>query len=60
MQSASGVAETLVRRQLGEHTGLFLHELRAFLRSPYRRLEEWDGVVQYGPPTREGVLRAEG
>ncbi|KAI9722413.1 MAG: hypothetical protein M1828_004780 [Chrysothrix sp. TS-e1954] len=28
-------------------TKLFLHELIAWLRSPYKRVEEWDCVVQY-------------
>ncbi|KAH8175047.1 ring finger domain-containing protein [Sarocladium implicatum] len=47
-----GRAEDLVSEFLGrEHTRLFLHELRAWLRSPYERLEDWDRMVQYGEPT---------
>jgi hypothetical protein len=52
MQSANGAAEEILRPVTGEFTGLFLHELRAFLRSPFGRVEEWDEVVRYGPPTR--------
>ncbi|KAL2106961.1 hypothetical protein VUR80DRAFT_5906 [Thermomyces stellatus] len=52
LQGASGAAEELLRTYLGGYTRLFLHELRAFLRSPYGRLEEWDRAVRYGPPLR--------
>lgn len=52
LQGASGAAEELLRRYLGVHTQLFLHELRAFLRSPFARVEEWDRGARYGPPTR--------
>lgn len=31
---------------------LFIHELRAFLMSPYTRLGEWDASVQYDRPTQ--------
>lgn len=34
-----------------EHSRQFLHELRAWLRSPYETLEEWDANVQYRPVT---------
>lgn len=52
LQGASGAAEELLMRYTGVHTRLFLHELRAFLRSPFGRVEEWDRGVRYGPPTR--------
>ncbi|ROW07271.1 hypothetical protein VMCG_03846 [Cytospora schulzeri] len=43
----SGHAEDLLADFLGrEHTKLFLHELRNFLRSPYS-VEAWDRHVQY-------------
>ncbi|ROV95524.1 hypothetical protein VSDG_05358 [Cytospora chrysosperma] len=43
----SGHAEELLADFLGrEHTKLFLHELRNFLRSPYS-VEAWDRHVQY-------------
>ncbi|KAK0384599.1 hypothetical protein NLU13_8685 [Sarocladium strictum] len=46
-----GRAEDLVADFLGrEHTRLFLHELRAWLRSPYEKLEDWDRAVQYADP----------
>ncbi|KAL2211045.1 hypothetical protein CC79DRAFT_1366418 [Sarocladium strictum] len=46
-----GRAEDLVADFLGrEHTRLFLHELRAWLRSPFEKLEDWDRAVQYADP----------
>lgn len=33
----------------GENARQFLHELRAWLRSPFTKLEDWDRAVQYGP-----------
>lgn len=46
-----GRAEDLVAEFLGrEHTRLFLHELRAWLRSPFEKLEDWDRAVQYADP----------
>ena len=52
MQGANGAAEEMLRPVVGGVTAQFLHELRAFLRSPFDRVEEWDEVVRYGPPTR--------
>jgi hypothetical protein len=47
-----GRAEDLVSEFLGrEHTQLFLHELRAWLRSPFEKLEDWDRAVQYAAPS---------
>jgi hypothetical protein len=49
IQGSGGQAEEMLREFLGrENTGLFLHELRAWLRSPYVTLEDWDRHVQYG------------
>ncbi|KAK4556429.1 hypothetical protein LTR86_006573 [Recurvomyces mirabilis] len=48
LKSASGQAEELVAEFLGEgNARLLLHELEAWLRSPFVRLEEWDRGVQY-------------
>lgn len=48
-KGADGQAEELVREFLGrEDARLLLHELDAWLRSPYERLEAWDSHVQYG------------
>lgn len=48
IQGAGGQAEDMISDFLGrENTILFLHELRAWLRSPYTGLSEWDAHVQY-------------
>ncbi|CAF9920247.1 MAG: hypothetical protein HETSPECPRED_004208 [Heterodermia speciosa] len=48
-KGASGQAEDMLQEFLGrDTTRLFLHELRAWLRSPYDSLENWDRHVQYG------------
>ncbi|KAF2827285.1 hypothetical protein CC86DRAFT_393454 [Ophiobolus disseminans] len=48
VRSSNGHAENLLAEFLGrENTRLFLHELQAWLRSPYTKLEEWDQEVQY-------------
>jgi hypothetical protein len=47
-QGSGGQAEEMLQEFLGrENTKLFLHELRAWLRSPYTSLEDWDRHVQY-------------
>jgi Ring finger domain len=44
----AGQAEELLKDFLGRDTArLFLHELEAWLRSPYEKLEDWDKNVQY-------------
>lgn len=51
IKGASGAAERLVGEFLGvESARLFLHELEAWLRSPYTKLEDWDRMVQYADP----------
>jgi hypothetical protein len=51
MQGSGGQAEEMLQEFLGrENTRLFLHELRAWLRSPYTSLEDWDRAVQYAQP----------
>lgn len=48
IQGSSGQAEDMLQEFLGrENTRLFLHEMRAWLRSPYTSLEDWDRHVQY-------------
>jgi hypothetical protein len=50
-QGSGGQAEEMLQEFLGrENTRLFLHELRAWLRSPYTSLEDWDRAVQYAEP----------
>ncbi|KFY30862.1 hypothetical protein V494_08044, partial [Pseudogymnoascus sp. VKM F-4513 (FW-928)] len=60
VQGASGQAEELLREFLGrEHARLFLHEVRAWLRSPYARVEDWDRNVQYAVPVKVREERTE-
>lgn len=48
LKASHGHAENLVTEFLGrENSRLLLHELNAWLRSPYSRLVEWDQAVQY-------------
>ena len=42
-------AEDMLEEFLGNSTRLFLHELKAWLRSPYATLGDWDRHVQYSP-----------
>jgi hypothetical protein len=51
IRDSEGRAEDLLSEFLGrDHARLFLHELNAWLRSPYERVEEWDRRVQYEEP----------
>lgn len=55
VKGSGGQAEDMLQEFLGrENTSLFLHELRAWLRSPYTSLVDWDCHVQYSevPATR--------
>ncbi|KAL4879639.1 hypothetical protein BJY04DRAFT_193305 [Aspergillus karnatakaensis] len=48
IKGSAGQAEELLRDFLGrDNASLFLHELQAWLRSPYTSLEDWDRNVQY-------------
>ncbi|KAL4897768.1 hypothetical protein BDV59DRAFT_49547 [Aspergillus ambiguus] len=48
IKGSAGQAEELLRDFIGrENARLFLHELQAWLRSPYMSLEDWDRHVQY-------------
>ena len=48
LKGANGHAEDLLADYLGrENAGLLLHELEAWLRSPYIALDAWDRHVQY-------------
>jgi hypothetical protein len=56
-QESEGRAEEMIKEFLGRKlTQLFLHELRAWLRSPCITLNEWDRAVQYdgGDLSRRG------
>ncbi|KAL4921824.1 hypothetical protein BDW62DRAFT_208012 [Aspergillus aurantiobrunneus] len=48
IKGSAGQAEELLKDFLGrDNASLFLHELQAWLRSPYVSLEDWDRNVQY-------------
>jgi regulator of sirC expression with transglutaminase-like and TPR domain len=48
LRGADGRAEELLADFLGrDNTKLVLHELEAWLRSPYMTLDSWDRHVQY-------------
>ncbi|TKA78386.1 hypothetical protein B0A55_04718 [Friedmanniomyces simplex] len=54
LKGAGGHAEDLVTEFLRrENARLLLHELEAWLRSPFSRLEAWDEQVQYQHSPRE-------
>ncbi len=49
IKGSSGRAEEMLQEFLGkDNARLFLHELGAWLRSPYTALEDWDRNMQYG------------
>ncbi|CAG8186218.1 unnamed protein product [Penicillium nalgiovense] len=53
LKGSAGQAEDLLRDFIGrENACLFLHELQAWLRSPYNSLEDWDRHVQYSNAPR--------
>ncbi|MCJ1246633.1 hypothetical protein MMC30_003842 [Trapelia coarctata] len=65
IKGSGGQAEDMLQEFLGrENTRLFLHELRAWLRSPHLSLEAWDRNVQYnkvdGVVGRAGYDASEG
>ncbi|KIX07582.1 uncharacterized protein Z518_02235 [Rhinocladiella mackenziei CBS 650.93] len=48
LKGSTGQAEELLKDFLGrDNARLFLHELEAWLRSPYEYLRDWDRAVQY-------------
>lgn len=48
LKGSGGQAEELLQEFLGrDNARIFIHELEAWLRSPYERLEDWDRHVQY-------------
>ncbi|KAM0717412.1 hypothetical protein Q7P37_007264 [Cladosporium fusiforme] len=60
-KGADGHAEELLKDFLGrEDARLLLHELDAWLRSPYERLEAWDSHAQYAVPPRGAGKSARG
>lgn len=59
LKGANGCAEDMVAEYLGrENARLLLHQLEAWLRSPFRRLDEWDREVQYAEPQTSGNVKA--
>ncbi|KAJ5780572.1 hypothetical protein N7457_005732 [Penicillium paradoxum] len=53
LKGSAGQAEELLREFIGrDNACLFLHELQAWLRSPYTSLEDWDRHVQYSVTPR--------
>ncbi|KAJ9392117.1 hypothetical protein DTO063F5_876 [Paecilomyces variotii] len=49
IKGSAGQAEELLQEFIGrDNARLFLHELQAWLRSPYTSLQNWDRNVQYG------------
>ncbi|KAJ3537361.1 hypothetical protein NM208_g6346 [Fusarium decemcellulare] len=47
-QGSTGQAENMIQEFIGrDNTKVLLHELRAWLRSPFKSLAEWDRAVQY-------------
>ncbi|KAI9816576.1 MAG: hypothetical protein M1827_001708 [Pycnora praestabilis] len=61
IKGSGGQAEDMLQEFLGrDNTRLFLHELRAWLRSPYSSLEDWDRAVQYNdtpkPASRQSTM----
>ncbi|KAF5861613.1 hypothetical protein ETB97_012779 [Aspergillus alliaceus] len=53
IKGSAGQAELLLQDFLGrDNACLFLHELQAWLRSPYTSLSDWDRNVQYEDPSR--------
>jgi len=52
LKGSAGQAEELLRDFLGrENARLFLHELEAWLRSPFESLQDWDEATQYAKPS---------
>jgi hypothetical protein len=51
IKDSSGKAQDILRDYLGRKDArLFLHELEAWLRSPYHDIAEWDQATQYPEP----------
>jgi len=58
IKGADGAMVRLVGEMLGnEDAGLLCHELEAWLRSPFGRLEDWDASVQYAEKSLMGSER---
>lgn len=61
IRGSAGQAEELLRDFIGrDNARLFLHELLAWLRSPYVSLQDWDRHVQYPRPAQTAPSRDEG
>ncbi len=61
IMGSAGQAEDMLSDFLGrDNTKLFLHELRAWLRSPFTKLEDWDRATQYGESQAQRENREQG
>lgn len=61
IMGSAGQAEGMMAEFLGrDNTRLFLHEMRAWLRSPFIRLEDWDRAVQYSVPAASMTMPRKG
>lgn len=54
IKGSGGQAEDLLQEFIGrDNARLFLHELQAWLRSPFNSLHDWDRAVQYNEHTEQ-------
>lgn len=61
LKGAGGHVENMLTEYLGRENATFvLHELEAWLRSPYKKLAEWDVEVQYAGTELSGVAKGAG
>lgn len=59
LKGANGRVEDMVAEYVGrENARLLLHQLESWLRSPFKRLDEWDREVQYAEPQSSGDVKA--
>ena len=59
IKGSGGQAEDMLQEFLGrENARLFLHELGAWLRSPYTSLSDWDRAVQYDEALSKRLMDA--
>jgi hypothetical protein len=57
LKGSKGQAEDMIQEFLGrQNTRIFIHELLAWLRSPYTTLEAWDSHTQYTEVNAAAVL----
>lgn len=60
LKASDGHAEDLLTDYLGrDNARLFLHELNAWLRSPFTKVADWDREVQYSEELPEQISGTE-